>query len=153
MDYIFGYVPFFDVSARGMTRRSQFLPKGQDTFSPCGPWITTKDEVPDPHALSVRPWLNGEDRQNYNSKDMAYNIPYQVAWLSKYAQLHPGDVIATGTHHDGLGPVNPGDVLEIEIEKLGRTKFFLGGGGPRKDIEWAAGMNKPVQPGLAITRV
>src|SRR5262249_22648549 len=59
MDYVFGYVPFFDVSARGLVRRSQLLPKGQDTFALCGPWITTKDEVPDPHDLLVRSWVNG----------------------------------------------------------------------------------------------
>lgn len=153
MDYIFGYVPFFDVSARGMTRRSQVLPKGQDTFSPCGPWITTKDEIPDPYSLQVRSWLNGEDRQNYNTKDMAYKIDYQIAWLSKYLQLQPGDVVATGTHHDGIAPINSGEVLEIEIEKLGRTKFFLRGDSPRKDVKFAAGNNLPPKPGMPITQV
>jgi len=153
MDYVFGYVPFFDVSARGMTRRSQVLPKGQDTFSPCGPWITTKDEIPDPYSLQVRSWLNGEDRQNYNTRDMAYKIDYQIAWLSKYLQLQPGDVVATGTHHDGIAPINSGEVLEIEIEKLGRTKYFLKGDSPRKDVKFVAGNNLPPKPGMPITQV
>jgi len=58
MDYVFGYVPFFDISVRGLKRSSLFIAKGQDTFSPCGPWITTKDEILDPHALVVKSWKN-----------------------------------------------------------------------------------------------
>jgi 2-keto-4-pentenoate hydratase/2-oxohepta-3-ene-1,7-dioic acid hydratase in catechol pathway len=120
MDYVFGYVPFFDISARGITRRTQFVPKGQDTHGPCGPWITTKDEIPDPHNLAVKSWVNGQPRQDYNTKHMAHKIPDQIAWLTRFVQLQPGDVIATGTYHLGLGPINDGDILEIEIEKMGR---------------------------------
>ena len=132
MDHVFGYVPFFDVSARGMTRRSQFLPKGQDTFAPAGPWITTRDEVRDPHDLTVKSWVNGEARQDYNTKHMAHKIPAQIAWLSRFIQLQPGDVVATGTYHTGLGPVNVGDTLEIDISGLGRARFFCRGSSPRK---------------------
>ncbi len=153
MDYIFGYVPFFDVSARGLTRRSQFLPKGQDSFAPCGPWITTADEIPDPHDLQVKSWVGGDARQDYNTSAMAHYIPAQIAWVSKFIQLQPGDVIATGTYHTGLGPVNPGDVIEIEIEGLGRTSFNVAGDSPRKDVEWIAGRNAPVKPGLSISEV
>ena len=153
MDYIFGYVPFVDVGARGLTRRSQLLPKGQDTFALCGPWITTRDEVPDPHGLVVKSWLNGEARQNFNTRDMAHKIPDQLSWLSKFIQLQPGDVIATGTHHVGVGPINPGDVLEIEIERLGRTRFSVKGDTPRKDVVYVAGLNRPLPPGMSITKV
>ncbi|MBT3766849.1 MAG: fumarylacetoacetate hydrolase family protein [Rhodospirillaceae bacterium] len=154
MDYVFGYVPFFDVSARGMIRRSQLIPKGQHTFSPCGPWITTKDEIPDPYNLQVKSWVNGEARQNYSTGDMGHKIDDQISWVSKYQMLQPGDIIATGTHHDGIGPINVGDTLEIEIEKLGRARFFIKGDSPRKDIEWLAGQNKPAQPvGTPITIV
>ncbi len=146
MDYVFGYVPFFDISARGLARRTQFIPKGQDTFSPCGPWITTKDEVPNPHDLIIKSWVNGQARQNYNTKFMAHKIPDQIAWLSKFVQLQPGDVIATGTYHEGLGPINDGDVLEIEISRLDRTKFFIKGHGPRKDAEWLPGVSQPQPP-------
>jgi 2-keto-4-pentenoate hydratase/2-oxohepta-3-ene-1,7-dioic acid hydratase in catechol pathway len=154
MDYLFGYVPFFDISARGLTRRTQFVPKGQDSYGPCGPWITTKDEIPDPHDLTVKSWVNGQPRQNYSTKHMAHKIPDQIAWLSKFIQLQPGDVIATGTYHEGLGPINNGDVLEIEIEKMGRAKFFVKGSGPRKDAEWMPGKNQPTPPpGGGMSRV
>lgn len=142
MNYVFGYVPFVDVSARGWQRRTNFLLKGLNSWGPCGPWITTKDDVPDPHNLTVQSWVNGQVRQNYSTKYMAHKIPDQIAWLSSYVQLQPGDVVSTGTFHEGLGPLNDGDVLEIEIEKLGRTKFFTKGYGPRKDAEW-----RPPVPG------
>lgn len=154
MDYVFGYVPFFDISARGLSRRTQFVPKGQDTYGPCGPWITTKDEIPDPHDLVVRSWVNGQLRQNYNTRYMAHKIPGQMAWLTRFVQLQPGDVIATGTYHEGLGPINNGDLLEIEIEKMGRARFFVKGHGPRKEGEWIPGISQPLPPtGGGMTRV
>jgi len=146
MDHVFGYVPFFDISARGLVRRSQFVPKGQDTYGPCGPWITTKDEIPDPYNIVVKSWVNGKPRQNYNTKFMAHKIPEQIAWLSRFVRLEPGDVIATGTYHEGLGPINNGDVLEIEIEKMGKARFFIKGYGPRKDAEWMPGVSQPAPP-------
>lgn len=142
MNYVFGYIPFVDISARGWQRRTTFMLKGQDTWGPCGPWITTKDEVPDPHNVAVRSWVNGQVRQEYNTKFMAHKIPEQLAWLSTCVQLQPGDVVTTGTYHEGLGPLNDGDVLEIEIEKLGKAKYFAKGYGPRKDAEW-----RPPVPG------
>lgn len=148
MDCVFGYVPFFDVSARGLNRRTQFIPKGQDTYGPCGPWITTKDEIPDPHDLTVKSWVNGDLRQNYSTKYMAHKIPDQIAWLSRFVQLEPGDVIATGTYHEGLGPINDGDILEIEIERMGRARFFVKGYGPRKDTEWIPGISQPPPGGM-----
>jgi 2-keto-4-pentenoate hydratase/2-oxohepta-3-ene-1,7-dioic acid hydratase in catechol pathway len=132
MEHVFGYVPFVDVSARGMLRRSQLLGKGQETFSPCGPWITTADEVPDPYKLTVKSWVNGEPRQNYSTGDMAHKIAKQVSWLSRYVRLRPGYVLATGTYHTGLGPVNVGDTFEIEISGLGKTAFKFGGDSPKK---------------------
>lgn len=154
MNYVFGYVPFFDISARGLARRTQFVPKGQDTFGPCGPWITTKDEIPDPHDLAVKSWINGQLRQNYNTKFMAHKIPDQIAWLTRFIQLQPGDVIATGTYHEGLDPINSGDVIEIEIEKMGRARFSVKGYGPRKDAKWIPGKNQPVAPPTGgMTRV
>lgn len=139
MNSIFGYVPFFDISARGLTRRTMFLPKGQDTFSAAGPWITTTDEVPDVHNLTVKSWVAGEARQNYNTRNMAYKIPQQIAWLSKYVQLRPCDVIATGTYHEGLGPFNDGDRLEIEIDRLGKCSFNVKGYGPKKYAKSSGG--------------
>ena len=153
MDYVFGYVPFFDISARGMTRRSQFVPKGQDSYGPCGPWITSKDEIPDPHNVVVKSWINGQLKQNYSTKNMAHKIPDQIAWLSRFVQLQPGDVITTGTYHEGLVPINDGDVIEIEIERMGRTKFFVKGHGPRKEVEWIPGISQPPTPSGGMSRV
>jgi hypothetical protein len=65
---------------------------------------------------------------------MAYKIPQQIAWLSKYVQLRPGDVIATGTYHEGLGPFNDGDLLEIEIDRLGKCSFNVKGYGPQNPV-------------------
>ncbi|HEX9880016.1 MAG TPA: fumarylacetoacetate hydrolase family protein [Candidatus Binatia bacterium] len=152
MDYVLGYMPFVDVSSRGMVRRTQFLGKGLDTWGPCGPWVTTQDEVGDPHALQVKSWVNGKPRQDYNTKDMAQKIPQLIAWTTRFVTLHPGDVITTGTYHEGLGPLNDGDVLEIEIEKLGRAKFFTKSYGPRKEETWAPPIPQPGQktgPGMS----
>jgi len=146
MDYVFGYVPFFDISTRGLARRTQFVPKGQDTHGACGPWIITKDEIPDPHAVVVKSWTNGEPRQDYNTRFMAHKIPEQIAWLTRFLCLNPGDVIATGTFHEGLKPINVGDSIEIEFENLGRTKFLIGGNSPRKDADWLPGKNQPQPP-------
>lgn len=155
MDHVFGYVPFFDISARGIKRRSLVIPKGQDTFAPCGPWITTKDEVPDPHDLRVRSWVSGGPRQDFSTSDMAHKIPDQLSWLSRFLQLNAGDVIATGTHHKGLGCLNPGDTLEIEIERLGRARFHVGGDSPHKDTQRIAEKRKPdpLPPGFTITPI
>ncbi len=152
-EHIFGYVPFFDVSARGMNRRTQFLPKGQDTYGLCGPWITTRDEVPDPHQLQVRSWVNGEERQDYSTEHMARKIPEQLAWLSRFVQLNSGDIITTGTYHVGLGPINDGDAVEIEIERLGRAGFRVRSHGPRKEPEFRPGVTQNPNAGPGFTRV
>ncbi|MDA0799369.1 MAG: fumarylacetoacetate hydrolase family protein [Chloroflexi bacterium] len=141
-DHIFGYCPFVDISARGMTRRTQFLPKGQDTFALVGPWITTRDEVGDPHTLNVKSWVNGGARQDYSTSAMARKIPEQLSWASRFLQLQGGDIITTGTYHVGLGPINDGDVFEIEIEKLGRTSWTIKSDGPRKDPEFRPGVTQ-----------
>jgi len=145
MDYVFGYLPFIDVSARtapGIQRRTQLIGKGQDTFAPLGPYLVTKDEVPDPHKLRVRLWVNGELRQDYNTSDMAHYIPEQIAWLTKHVALEPGDVLATGTHHVGLGPVNGGDKVELEVERLGRLAVNVTSSGPAKMGGWGPGAQR-----------
>jgi 2-keto-4-pentenoate hydratase/2-oxohepta-3-ene-1,7-dioic acid hydratase in catechol pathway len=154
MKYVFGYVPFFDISARGLKRRSLLIPKGQDTFGPCGPWITTKDEIPDAHNLRVRSWVNGQLRQDYSTRDMAHKIPDQLSWLSHFIQLQVGDVIATGTFHKGLGPINPGDRLAIEIDGLGRAEFPIAGDSPPK-TGWSSGKKEmvPLRPGSSLHHV
>ena len=142
MEYVFGYTPCIDVSARpaaGIQRRTQFMGKGQDTFAPIGPYLVTKDEISDPHDLRVRLWVNEGLRQDYSTSDMAHQIPEQIAWLTRYVTLQPGDVITTGTHHRGLGPINGGDVVDFEIEKLGRMTLNVKGYGSPKTAEWNPG--------------
>jgi 2-keto-4-pentenoate hydratase/2-oxohepta-3-ene-1,7-dioic acid hydratase in catechol pathway len=141
-DYVFGYIPFFDVSARGLERRSQLLPKGLETFSPCGPWITTADEIADPHDLTVKSWVSGELRQNYSTKFMAHKIPAQIAWLSRFVHLRPGDIIATGVFHEGLVPINCGDEISIEISGLGRASFNVAGDSPHKAAGFQPGRGR-----------
>ena len=89
LDHVFGYVPIFDISTRGMVRRTQFVGKGQGSHGCCGPWIITKDEIPDPHNVNVKSWTNGEPRQNYNTGAMAHKIPNQIAWLTKLLTAQP----------------------------------------------------------------
>ena len=150
---IFGYVPFVDISARGMNRRTQFLPKGQDSYGLVGPWITTADEVGDPHTLNVKSWVNGGARQDYSTSMMARKIPTQLSWLSRFTQLNPGDVITTGTFHVGLGPINDGDVFEIEIEKLGKARYNIKADGPRKEPEFRPGHTQIPNATPGFTRV
>lgn len=119
MGYIFGYVPFMDISARGTGGRTMFQGKSYDTFGPIGPAIVTADEVADPHNLRVELAVNGQPRQNYSTSDMANRIPQLIEYATAVMTLEPGDVIATGTNHQGLGPVQDGDVVALTIEGLG----------------------------------
>ena len=109
--------------------------------------------MPDPHDLQVKSWVNGEARQDYSTKHMAHQIPAQAAWLSRFIHLRPGDIITTGTYHVGLGPLNDGDVLEIEIERLGRARYFARSSGPRKEVEFRPGVTPVPKPPEGMTRV
>lgn len=126
-EVVFGYCVGNDVSVRDIQKRtSQWtLGKSFDTHAPFGPWITTADELPDPHALDLRCWVNGELRQHSNTRLMIHNIWAQIAQLSQVMTLEPGDVIFTGTC-SGVGAafsppkfLQPGDTVRVEIEGLG----------------------------------
>jgi 2-keto-4-pentenoate hydratase/2-oxohepta-3-ene-1,7-dioic acid hydratase in catechol pathway len=99
--------------------------KSFDTHGPLGPWITTPDEVGDPHALEIRTWVNGEQRQHSNTRNLVFDCFAQVEHLSTAFTLEPGDVISTGTPGGVGGLANPprflvaGDVVRIQIERLG----------------------------------
>ena len=97
--------------------------KSRETFAPIGPFLVTKDEIDDPQNLSVKLWVNGEIKQNFNTNDMAHKIPRCVEWVSHCHSLDPGDIIATGTNHRGLGPFQDGDVVELECEGCGKLKI------------------------------
>ncbi|HTD89424.1 MAG TPA: fumarylacetoacetate hydrolase family protein [Burkholderiales bacterium] len=122
MQYVFGYMCFIDGSARGLPPPSNvfFQMKSRDTFAPIGPFIVTADEIPDPHKLQIKLWVNGELKQNFNTDDMAHNIPRCIEWISSIHTLEPGDIIATGTNHRGLSGFQDGDKIELEVEKCGK---------------------------------
>jgi 2-keto-4-pentenoate hydratase/2-oxohepta-3-ene-1,7-dioic acid hydratase in catechol pathway len=122
MEHVFGYVNFIDGSARGLPPAGNtfYQMKSRDTFGPMGPYLVTADEVPDPHNLQVRLWVNGTLMQNYHTSDMAHKIPRCIEWVSSIHPLEPGDVLACGTNHRGLNPFQDGDLVELETEPLGR---------------------------------
>jgi 2-keto-4-pentenoate hydratase/2-oxohepta-3-ene-1,7-dioic acid hydratase in catechol pathway len=130
LDHVFGYSLINDVSARdlqygdGQWTRG----KGLDTFAPLGPFITTRDEIPEVQALKIEGRLNGEVMQSSNTEKMIFTVAYLVSYISQGITLESGDVIATGTP-DGVGifrkpPVllKAGDVFEVSIEKLGTLR-------------------------------
>ncbi|MFN8556080.1 MAG: fumarylacetoacetate hydrolase family protein [Dehalococcoidia bacterium] len=122
--FVFGYTCFIDVSARGVGQRS-FLGKSFDSFAPIGPWIVTRDEVGDVQKLQVRLWDDGQLRQDYNTDDMEHPVAEVVAYASSIMTLNPGDLIACGTNHQGLGAMQDGETVEIEIEKIGRMSVVV----------------------------
>lgn len=127
MEYVFGYINFIDGSARGLppSGNTFYQMKSRATFAPMGPYIVTADEVKEPHALQVRLWNNGSLMQNYNTNDMAHNIPRCIEWVTSIHSLEPGDVLALGTNHRGLHPFQDGDLVEIETEPLGRLHIKI----------------------------
>lgn len=122
-----GYAVADDVSARDLQKREPqwTRAKGADGFCPYGPWITTADEVSDPHALRLRTWVNGELRQDSNTSNLIFKVDDLVEFISQTCTLMPGDLILTGTPSGvGQGMQPPrflisGDVVRIEIEGLG----------------------------------
>jgi 2-keto-4-pentenoate hydratase/2-oxohepta-3-ene-1,7-dioic acid hydratase in catechol pathway len=125
MAHVFGYVNFIDGSARGLPPPGNvfFQMKSRDSFAPIGPFLVTADEVPDPHRLSVRLWVNGEIKQDFNTSDMAHSIPRCIEWVSAIHTLQPGDLLATGTNHRGLSSFMDGDKVELEVEGLGQLRI------------------------------
>lgn len=117
MSYVFGYTGAMDITVRGGEDRS--TRKSFDSFTPLGPVLVTADEIPDPHNIQLKLWVNGELRQNGNTKDMIWNIPKLIEYASHVMTLYPGDVVSSGTP-DGVGPLKAGDEVTIEIERIGR---------------------------------
>jgi 2-keto-4-pentenoate hydratase/2-oxohepta-3-ene-1,7-dioic acid hydratase in catechol pathway len=132
-EHVFGYAIANDVTARDLQKKHAqwFLGKSIDGFCPFGPWITTADGI-DAGNLNLRCWVNGELRQNANTRDLIFDIPTLIATISAGIELLPGDIISTGTPVGvGIG-FNPpkflkrGDVVAIEIEGLGRIENSVG---------------------------
>ncbi len=121
MACVFGYTAFIDVSARdlGRPRIATFFGKSFDTFGPMGPCLVTADELPDPYASMVRLWVNGELRQDYPLTDMSNRIDALISHASAIMTLLPGDLLACGTNHQGLGALQDGDRAQVEITGIG----------------------------------
>ena len=126
LSHVFGYSIVNDISARDQRRSGQwFFSKGQDSYAPFGPMIVTTDEITDPHTLQLSLTVNGDQRQNGNSRHMLFTIPTLIADISSGMTLEPGDVIATGSPQ-GVGAamdpptfLQPGDVVACTIESIG----------------------------------
>jgi 2-keto-4-pentenoate hydratase/2-oxohepta-3-ene-1,7-dioic acid hydratase in catechol pathway len=128
-DAVFGYTGMIDVSARGEGRRSwktgSWLGKSFDTFAPLGPCIATLDEIADPNDVHVQFWVEGQLRHNYNTDDMEHPVPALVEFASTIMTLNTGDVIACGTNHEGLGPLQDGEVVDFEVHGIGRMRLTV----------------------------
>jgi 2-keto-4-pentenoate hydratase/2-oxohepta-3-ene-1,7-dioic acid hydratase in catechol pathway len=140
--YVAGYTVLNDLSERALAskeppraerERDRFFDwlvgKWFDTGAPCGPCLVTRDEIEDPHALRLRTRVNGEIRQDASTGEMIFKIPELIAFISRVVTLEPGDLIATGTP-SGVGRalgklLQPGDTVEIEIERIGTLRNTL----------------------------
>jgi 2-keto-4-pentenoate hydratase/2-oxohepta-3-ene-1,7-dioic acid hydratase in catechol pathway len=143
-DAVFGYTAMVDVSAREQGRRTwpaspltSWLGKSFDTFGPIGPCITTADEIEDPNNLIVRFWNDGQLRHNYNTDDMEHRVPELIEFATTVMTMNSGDLIACGTNHEGLGALQDGETVEIEIQNIG--KMFLKVSDPLKR-KWERGI-------------
>ena len=134
MEYVFGFTCGVDVSARmppvpgraggiDRTRMPVSGHKSYNGFSPLGPCITTRDDIGDPGQLDVKLWVSGELRPNYNTSDLAHSISESIAWATALTPVLPGDVLFMGTNHQGLGALQDGDHVDMEITNIGRLSF------------------------------
>jgi 2-keto-4-pentenoate hydratase/2-oxohepta-3-ene-1,7-dioic acid hydratase in catechol pathway len=135
LSHVAGYAISNDVSEREFQiERGGQWDKGKNcaTFNPFGPWICTTDEVPDPQDLALRLWVNGELRQDGNTKNMIFDVAHIVWYVSQFMTLYPGDVINTGTPagvamgRPDLPYLRSGDEVQLEIDGLGRQHQFVG---------------------------
>ncbi|MGX9857288.1 fumarylacetoacetate hydrolase family protein (plasmid) [Limimaricola variabilis] len=144
MEHVFGYTIINDVTARDIQRKhggQYFKGKGLDGSCPMGPWIVTADAIADPHDLGIRCSVNGELRQDGNTRDMVFDIPTLIAALSAGMTLEPGDILATGTP-SGVGYameppqyLRDGDIVTCEIDGIGRlTNRMRAMGGAAKRV-------------------
>lgn len=116
MRYVAGYAIGLDITIRGSEDRS--LRKSADTYSVLGPWLVTADEIPDPGSLDLQLLVNGELRQQSNTRYLILGVAELVELASSFYTLHPGDVVFTGTP-EGVSPIEPGDQIVATIERIG----------------------------------
>jgi 2-keto-4-pentenoate hydratase/2-oxohepta-3-ene-1,7-dioic acid hydratase in catechol pathway len=134
LEYVAGYSISNDVSERSFQlERGGTWDKGKGcaTFNPCGPWLLTRDEVPDPQNIGLRLTVNGVERQNGNTANMVFGVEYLIWYISQFMVLEPGDIINTGTPagvaqgNDQVNFLVPGDVMELEADGLGTQRQVL----------------------------
>ena len=127
MDYVGGYTLCNDYAVRDYLEnyyRPNLRVKCRDSLSPLGPYIIDRDDIDDPHNLRLSTRVNGELRQEGTTRDMVFNIPFLLEYLSAFMTLQPGDMISTGTPK-GLSDVQPGDEVVIEVEQVGRLINYV----------------------------
>jgi len=116
LDYVAGYTIGLDITTRG--KELQSFRKSADSYAVLGPWLVTADEIADPNALDLKISVNGEVRQNSNTRHLVYDVQKLIEYASARYTLHPGDIIMTGTP-EGVGPIEPGDEMTAEVEGIG----------------------------------
>lgn len=149
-DYVFGYTCGVDVSARMpatpgggppefQSWRGISTHKSYPTFAPLGPAIVTKDEVKDPQDVGVQLRVDGQLRGDFNTSDMAHSIAKSIAFVSQHESFDVGDVLYTGTNHQGLGAMQDGETIAIEIEQVGGFSFQVSDPSKRR---WPTGVDE-----------
>jgi 5-oxopent-3-ene-1,2,5-tricarboxylate decarboxylase/2-hydroxyhepta-2,4-diene-1,7-dioate isomerase len=124
LGYVGGYTVCNDFTVRDFVEnfyRPPVKAKGFDTFGPIGPWVVDAADVPDPGALAVRTWVNGELRQDGNTRHLIFDVPALIEYASAFMTLPAGAIISTGTPR-GISNVEPGDVVVVEVEGVGRLE-------------------------------
>jgi len=124
LDYVAGYSIALDMTVRGSEDRS--MRKSPDTYSVLGPWLTTRDEIDNPGVLDLWLTVNDQPRQHTNTQYLIYDVPRLIEYASMFYTLYPGDIIMTGTP-EGVGPVVPGDVIDVGIASLGQMQVRVVG--------------------------
>lgn len=133
LGHIFGYSCLVDVVIRG--REERVMRKSFDSFCPVGPWLTTADEIADPADIDLELSVNGELRQQANTRDLIVDIPEMIAMASSVMTLFPGDIIASGTPA-GVGPIADGDTLDIRIKGVGSMQLAIKRGTAGAHVVW-----------------
>jgi len=122
LKYVAGYAVALDITPHGKEERS--LRKSCETYTVLGPWLVTADEIPEPGNLDVQLDVNGERRQQGNTRQMIRDVPGLIEYASSFYTLYPGDIFLSGTPA-GVGPLKPGDELAATIEKIGTMKVLV----------------------------
>ena len=124
LEHVFGYAIGLDMTIRGP--EWPVFRKSADTYAVLGPWIVTADEIPDPNALQLSLLVNGDRRQAASTRQLIHDVEALIEYASSFYTLYPGDLIYTGTP-EGVGPVQPGDVMDCEIQAIGAMRVTVAG--------------------------